>query len=148
MQILEESYEEEFALVGIYTNLEDYALAYALNESLRLHLRKAETDLVFSSEVIYPYFEWKDEMYDREWSLLINSCITTHQSASGNLFPEEPSFSNHLLVPEYKEVNFLLKVEPEALDAELLLKIKSIPKVIAAYVIETTKLKSKHNLIF
>jgi len=148
MRILEESYEVEFALVGIYTNLEDFALAYALNESLKLHLKRADTDLLFSSDIIYPYFEWKDKMYDREWSLLTNSCITSHKGTSSDLFPEEPSFSNHLLVPEHKEVNFLLKVEQEVMDSDLLLKIKAIPKVITAYVIETRNLKSKHNLIF
>lgn len=148
MRILEDSYAEEFALVGIYTGLEDYTLAYALNETLRLRLRRAVPDLSFSQSIFYPYFEWKDELYDQYWSLLTNSCITIHRSNQGDLFPEEPSFSNHLLVPEHKAVNFLLKVEEDVFDAEMVRKIKDIPGVITAYEIETANLKSKPNLIF
>jgi len=148
LRIFEECYEEEFALVGIYTGLEDYALAYALNKSLRLKLRRAESDLSFSSEIIHPFFEWKDELYDQNWSLLINSCITSHHSNQGDLFPEEPSFSNHLLVPEHKGVNYLLKAEQDALNDSLVRKIKAIPRIITAYIIETENLKSKPNLIF
>ncbi len=148
MRILEDFYAEEFALAGIHTGLEDYSLVYALNKTLKLHLRRAVADLSFTSGIFYPYFEWKDELYDRNWSLLTNSCITMHKGHSVDLFPEEPSFSNHPLVPEHKGVNFLLKTEEDALNVEVISKIKSIPGVITAYVIETVNLKSKTNLIF
>ncbi len=148
LRLLDDFYEEEFALAGIHTGLEDYSLAYALNRTLKLHLRRAVADLSFSSDVFYPYFEWKDELYDRNWSLLTNSCVTMHRSNSGDLFPEEPSFSNHRLLPEHKGVNFLLKTEEGVLNAEMISKIKAIPGVITAYVIETENLKSKTNLIF
>jgi hypothetical protein len=148
MRILEDAYAEEFALVGIHTGLEDYALAYALNENLKLRLRRVNTDLCFTSSVSYPFFEWKDELYDQTWSLLTNTCITEQKSFTGDLFPEEPSFSNHHLVPEHKGVNFLLKADEDVLNNETLRKIKAIPGVLTAYVIETANLKSKPNLIF
>jgi hypothetical protein len=148
MRILEDSYEEDFALVGIHTGLDDYALAYALNESLKIRLRRTGSDLAFSSEVSYPFFEWKNELYDQNWALLTNSCITSQKSHPGDLFPEEPSYSNHHLLPEHKGVNFLLKTDEEVLRPEMLNKIKAIPGVITAYVIQTENLKSKPNLIF
>lgn len=148
MRILEDSYAEDFSLVGIYTTMEDYALAYALNEKLKLRLRRAVSDLSFSSGIFYPYFEWKDELYDQSWSLLTNSCITERMSNTGDLFPEVPSVSNHLLVPEHKGVNFLLKAEEDILDADTVRTIKTIPGVITAFAIETANLKSKPNLIF
>ncbi len=148
MRLLEDSYAEDFALVGIYTSLEDYALAYALNDSLKIRLRRNVTDLTFSTEVTYPFFEWKDELCDQEWALFTNSCITSEKSDRSDLFPEEPSFSNHHLVPEHKGVNFVLKVEEEVLDSEMLKTIKGIPGVITAYAIQTENLKSKPNLIF
>ena len=147
MRLLEDSYAEEFALVGIYTSMEDHALAYALNESLKIRLRRTVRDLTFSPEVYFPFFEWKDELYDQDWALFTNTCITSQKSNGGDLFPEEPSYSNHHLVPEHRGVNFLLKVEEEVLDPEMLKRIKGMPGVITAYVIQTENLKSKPNLI-
>ncbi len=148
MRILEDFYAEDFALAGIHTSREDFSLVYALNKTLKLRLRRAVSDLSFSSNIFYPYFEWKDELYDRNWSLLTNSCITQHRGRSGDLFPEEPSFSSNALVPEYKGANYLLKTEEDVLNSEVITRIKSIPGVITAYVIETVNLKSKTNLIF
>lgn len=148
LQLYEDLYDEEFSLVGIHTNLEDYALAYALNEALKIRLKRVVEDLSFSSTISYPCFEWKDELYDQNWALFINTCITSHETKPNDLFPEELSYTSHQLVPEYKEVNYLLKMDDSELNADLLTKIKGIPKVVTAYAIETEKLKSKPNLIF
>jgi len=37
--------ETEFSLFAIHTNLEDYALAYALNKTFGLHLKRTHEDL-------------------------------------------------------------------------------------------------------
>jgi hypothetical protein len=148
LQLYEDLYDEEFSLVGIHTNLEDYALVYALNEVLKIRLKRAVEDLSFSSTISYPCFEWKDELYDQNWALFINTCITSQQTKPNDLFPEELSYTSHQLVPEYKEVNYLLKMDNSELNSVLLTKIKGIPKVVTAYSIETEKLKSKPNLIF
>jgi len=147
MRLLEDSYAEEFALVGIYTSLEDHALACSLNETLKIRLRRTNMDLAFSPEIHFPFFEWKDELYDQDWVLFTNSCITSQKSGGGDLFPEELSYSSHHLVPEHKGVNFLLKVEEEVSNPEMLKKIKGISGVITAYTIQTENLKSKPNLI-
>jgi hypothetical protein len=148
LRIYEDLYVEEFSLVGIHTSLEDHALVYALNGALKIHLKRTAKDLSFSSSISYPCFEWKDELYDRNWVLFINSCITSQQTSPAGLFPEELSYTSHQLVPEHKEVNYLLKMDEDGLNAALLQKIKAIPKVVTAYAIETEKLKSKPNLIF
>ncbi|NNJ88001.1 MAG: IPExxxVDY family protein [Eudoraea sp.] len=148
LRICEDLYDEEFSLVGIHTSLEDYALVYALNEVLKIRLKRSIEDLSFSSSISYPCFEWKDELYDRNWALFTNSCITAEQSKPNDLFPEEPSYTSHHLVPEYKEVTYFLKMDDYELNSVLLKKIKDIPKIVTAYTIETEKLKSKPNLIF
>jgi len=148
LRIYEDLYDEEFSLVGIHTNLEDFAIVYALNEVLKIRLKRSTKDLSFSSTISYPSFEWKDELYDRNWALFTNTCITSQQSKPNDLFPEELSYTSHQLVPEYKEVNYLLKLDDYELNSALLKKIKAIPKVVTAYAIETEKLKSKPNLIF
>lgn len=148
LRIHEDLYDEEFSLVGIHTSLEDYALVYALNEVLKIRLKRSAEDLSFASSISYPFFEWKDELYDHNWALLTNTCITSKETKPNDLFPEELSYTSHQLVPEHKEVNYLLKMDDYELNSALLKKIKAIPKVITAYAIETEKLKSKPNLIF
>jgi len=148
LRLHEDLYDEDFSLVGIHTSLEDYALVYALNEVLKIRLKRLEEDLSFSSTISYPCFEWKDELYDQNWALFINTCITSQETKPNDLFPDELSYISHQLVPEYKEVNYLLKMDESAFNSVLLKRIKAIPKVVTAYAIETEKLKSKPNLIF
>lgn len=72
--------------------------------------------------------------------------------SSGSLFEEEevrPLQVN--LVPEYKKVDFFLKIDEELNQKDLNLlvnAISQIPQVIAVYKIDTDLLKSKQNLIF
>jgi hypothetical protein len=148
LRIDDEVCEEVFTLVGIHTSMEDHALVYALNDCLRIRLRRAKNDLSFTKMTSYPYFEWKDELYDRTWTLLFNTCVIEAPNNPDNLFPNELSYTTHSLLPEYKEVDYLLKIDDEDPDTEVLKKIKSLPRVITAYMIDAEKLKSKPNLIF
>lgn len=72
--------------------------------------------------------------------------------SSGSLFEEEevrPLQVN--LVPEYKKVDFFLKIDEDLNQKDLNLlvnAISQIPQVIAVYKIDTDLLKSKQNLIF
>ena len=54
------------------------------------------------------------------------------------------------LIPEYKKVNYFLKIDNETVYNEKLIlnKIQEIPQVITAYSIDADQLKSKDNLIF
>jgi hypothetical protein len=54
----------------------------------------------------------------------------------------------HHLVPEHKDVDYLLKIDEEEMGTDILKEILTIPKVITAHDINTDTLKSKHNLIF
>lgn len=148
IKIYEDFCEDSFAVLGIHSGLEDYALGYALNQELRIHLRRLKNDLDISPRISYPIFEWRDELYDRNWTLLTNRCRTEEKSGLNDLFPNEPSYSMHHLVPEYKDADYLLKVDEEGMESDILKSIKAIPEVIAAYTIEIDRLKSKPNLIF
>jgi hypothetical protein len=52
------------------------------------------------------------------------------------------------LIPERKEVDYFLKMEGEEYGLKVLAVLLSVPKVITAYRLETSKLKSKYNLIY
>jgi nitrate reductase NapAB chaperone NapD len=62
----------------------------------------------------------------------------------------EPSYTTNYLIPEYKEVDYIIKIEGELTEADtnVLESVTNIPGMIAAYSLETNKLKSKKNLIF
>lgn len=148
LKIYEDFYEDSFTLLGIHTTLEDHALVYELNRYLDLRLKRSRTNLDITEEISYPLFEWKDELHHRNWTLLVNSCKTAQQSVLNDLFPNELSYTMHHLVPEHKDMDYLLKIDEEEMGTDILKDILEIPQVITSYDINTDTLKSKQNLIF
>ena len=52
------------------------------------------------------------------------------------------------LIPEKREVDYFLKVEGDEDPPGLLDKLLSIPRLVTAYRLDASGLKSKHNLIY
>jgi hypothetical protein len=148
--------ETNFSLIGIHCSLEDYRLAYLLNSHLNINLRRKSSDLDYNNgQVLYSIFEWENTNQLTTWNLVSNSCkLETFEAyTQDSLFPDKEKLSRiHYLVPEYKTVNYLLKIdsELEAVNSvkSVLLKIQKITQIITAYNIHVPKLKSKDNLIF
>ncbi|MBT8181796.1 MAG: IPExxxVDY family protein [Eudoraea sp.] len=141
--------EENYVLIALHSDLEDYALAYALNDALKISLKRSETDLDISNETSFPIYEWKDRLNERYWTLIINTSIKEEYLEVDNLFSNETSTTVYHILPEYKDVDYLLKIEQEEDEADsgIMDSILEIPKIITAYQIETDNLKSKQNLI-
>ncbi len=142
--------EDAVSLIAIHSSLEDYALAYAINQSLKSSFKRTLSDLEMAENVSFPIFDWKNKVNDEYWTLITNSQITKEESNEGGLFINEPLHKRHHLIPEHKEVDYFLRIEPETIsDIEQILKlILTIPKVLTAYTVDSTELKSKNNLIF
>ena len=67
--------DEEFTLIGIHCNIEDYRLAYLLNQSLEISLIRKEKDIDNNNqETNYSIFEWEDQTQLNIWNLVSNSC--------------------------------------------------------------------------
>jgi len=148
-------YDDCFDLIALHSSLENYALAYALNNTLKSSFRRRRKDLEILGHVTVPIFEWKDDLNDRYWTFFTNKGVHRDLESQNNLFKEEPSFSSHYLVTEYREVDYFLKIELDGCDGyrqtvqtNTVEKLLGISKVITAYPIDTQKLKSKNNLIF
>jgi hypothetical protein len=141
--------EENYVLIALHSDLEDYALAYALNDALKISLKRSKTDLDISNETSYPIYEWKDKLNERDWTLIINTSIKEEYLEVDDLFSNETSTTVYHILPEYKDVDYLLKIEQEENEADkgIMDSILKIPKIITAYQIETANLKSKQNLI-
>jgi hypothetical protein len=140
--------ETVFSLFAIHTNLADHSLAYALNETIGLRLRRTSSDLELNTDGFFVAFEWKDEASYREWTLFRNRGTGDEQLSSEGLFKDAPETRGRWLIPEKREVDYFLKLEGEEGSLRVLPALLTIPRVITAYRLETTKLKSRYNLIY
>lgn len=143
-------YEDSFALIAVHCSLEDFTLAYTINKYLKCSFKRRKQNLVFSNTLSLPVFEWKDTMNDRYWTLMPNSGHAEEANDNSGFFADVTSLTKKHLIPEYKNVDYFIKLEQEDLESEddILKSIISIPKIITAYTVDADALKSKNNLIF
>jgi len=143
-------YDESFSLIAIHSNLEDYAITYAINSSCGLYLKRMKKDLRLDGKMSFSVFDWDDEMSEMYWTLISNKCEVEEEMPSLGLFDNNVSRRTDYLVKERKEVDYFLKVDSidEALFLKKIKSINTIAKVITAYPLDTQNLKSKRNLIF
>ncbi|MFB9051887.1 IPExxxVDY family protein [Formosa undariae] len=145
----------DYILIAIHSRLEDYRLAYYINSKLKLNLVRRAQDIDYKYfSAAYPIFEWKDDLNLITYNLVSNICKREEDSlhSSGSLFAnEEKIIKSYNLVPELKNVDYLMKITKEDLQiSEQLIvnKIQQIPEVITTYMVNVDQLKSKDNLIF
>ncbi|APG60729.1 IPExxxVDY family protein [Christiangramia salexigens] len=156
-KMLLEVEDEQFYLIAIYSSLEEYKMAYSINKYLNIRLERERRDIDFEYaeyQAIYALFSHKDPNTYYNFFLVANKFKGEPKRilSSGSLFEEEEVRPQEVyLVPEYKKVDFFLKISEEMKQKEfnkLLTKIGQIPQVQAAYAVDTDQLKSKQNLIF
>jgi len=154
--ILDDVFEEAlYTLIAIHCTIEDYRLAYLLNKHLGINLTRERLDLEYNkSKSTYSIFEWEDNKQLTTWSLVANICKTEEiqQVSQESLFSNEELITKtYNLIPEYKRVNYFLKIDNQynfSKEAYILNSILSIPQIATAYSIDVNQLKSKDNLIF
>jgi len=149
-KIIDDFYEDSFTLLALHSSMEDYAIVYALNSCLKSNFKRLAKDLDLTEHISFPIFEWRDQQNDSYWTLIANNSSQEESLIGNDLFANEPSYTKHHLVPEYKDADYLLKIEHDDDDLEevLIKQLQTIPKIITAYILEVDTLKSKNNLIF
>lgn len=150
--------DESFELLAIHCSEEEYKLAYLLNFHLGIRLARRRTDLDFTTEVgliAFPIYDFEDTHQHSCYHLVANKCHSVEKSfhGAGDLFGLEPfeKSNTHYLFPEFKKVDYFLKVysDFESLSLrEIISRINQIKEVISAYTIDLREIKSKNNLIF
>jgi len=143
-------YDDNFQLIAIHSDLEDYAMGYAINSNCGLHLKRMKSDLQFDKDLSFSVFEWDDEMSDTYWTLISNKCSQEVNVPSYGFFENNTALKTDYLIKEKKEVDYFLKVDTDngLRLTEYVKPINMISNVITAYPVETQSLKSKRNLIF
>lgn len=147
--------EIDYSLIAVHTTLEDYHLAFLINSQLKISLKKDKEEIISNSdsvEAAFTKFSFEDEKCGLLWSLIQNQkWIETKQPQDGFFVFEEPQKKKVFLLPEFKNVDYFLKIEEMETDDQAVTistKIQQIDKVTAAFIIDTERIKSKNNLIF
>ena len=143
-----------YSLLAVHCEMEDFRLAYFLNQSLATRLSRTKEDLDFlTSLATFSVFEWSNPLLQTDWHLIKNNCLVEKVAVSEGLFLEtnDKSWVKHSLIPEHNSVDYLLKIDNGGgfiNEKEILNKIQKISKVSTAYSIDVSQLKSKEHLIF
>jgi ribosomal protein L28 len=154
---LEEFDEIDYQLIAIHSSLEDYRLAYYINQNLPINLKKENCNIQISNkegETQFTRFVFEDSK-DIVWNLVQNKndVFVPSQNSNQGLFAETNNkFSTKIyLIPEFKNVDFFFKIENGEVNidvSKITNCLKKIDRVSTVYAVEVEKIKSKNNLIF
>jgi len=111
---------EAFYLCAIHANIPSYKMAFLLNKHLGLHLKHAEKEVIVNNaedqQEIYPKYVFDDSTHYITYTLVKNKCVldTINTSQVNNLFTiEGTTHEVKKLISDYKNVDYLLKIEAE-----------------------------------
>lgn len=150
--------EIDYFLIAIHTSLEDYRLAYFINQKLSINLGKSKNEIqinIKEGETNFSRFYYYDKEKTISWNLIQNEneVIQQRKDNSQNLFSNTilEISTKVYLIPEFKKVNYFLKIE-NVQETMNITKIQSILNTIdnisTVYTVDTNQIKSKNNLIF
>jgi hypothetical protein len=152
--LVDEFYDDNYKLIAIHSRLEDFRLAYLLNQSLQLNLVRRSDDLDFEYlKSSYSIFEWNNEAEYVTWNLVSNVCKKEEDSlySTGLFQTKEKVLKTFNLIPEFKKVDYFIKISDETQNVNekvILKKLQYIPQIITSYAVDPLKIKSKDHLIF
>lgn len=155
--VLDEVFEQPYKLIAIHSSVEDFKLAYLLNKHLNLRLTRTPKDIDLHMEaehVLFAHFLYEDQQKYCTYHLVSNISRREAMSGSGEdslFFGEQLAVKKSYLLPEFKQVEFLVKIEDEldAVSEKLLIsRILEIQQISTAYAIDFDRIKTKENLIF
>jgi hypothetical protein len=152
---IDEFDEVDYELIAIHTSLEDYRLAYFLNQKLPIFLSKSKNEIQINIKegiTFFSRFIYENANTDCCWSLVQNKNeVTTLSTNNQNLFGDT-SFevaTKAFLLPELKKVDYFLKIENSDAEMEkIIASMNTISQIATVYCVDSNNIKSKNNLIF
>lgn len=150
--------EIDYYLIAIHTSLEDYRLAFFINQLLPINLSKSTNEIhinIKEGETSFSRFYYYDNEKAITWNLIQNKneVIQQKKGISQNLFSNvtmEVS-TKVFLLPEFKKVDYFLKIEniEDTMSVSTIQTIlNKIDNISTLYTVDTNQIKSKNNLIF
>ncbi len=155
---LEEFDEVDYELIAIHSSLDDFRLAYFINQKLPIVLSRNKDEVavtVKEGDAFFSKYTFEEENTDRLWSLIQNKndIFLTQKNAKQNLFLNSIDVISRkvFLISEHKKVDFFLKIENNCAELqveEIVDQLKQIERISAVYSLIPENIKSKNNLIF
>lgn len=152
---IDEFDEINYDLIAIHTSLEGYRLAYFINQKLPVLLGKNADGIPASSnegDTCFSRFTYENEETETAWNLIQNKNeikVSRKKPASGDLFATADVTTRIYLLPEFKKVDYFLKVEnPLENTNDIIDRLHTIDRVSTVYTVDVNQVKSKNNLIF
>jgi hypothetical protein len=151
---IDEFDEVNYELVAIHTSLEDYHLAYFINQKLPIILNKNKNEIQASTkdgEAWFSRYTYENTEHDIAWDLIQNKneVRIPRKSNDGNLFDTADIARRVYLLPEFKKVDYFLKIENAVENtAEIINNLNAIDRISTLYLVNANQIKSKNNLIF
>ena len=148
---LEDFSTTEYELIAIHTSIESTKLAFLLNKNLntRFHFFDTIDKTEKNEKGSFDRFLFLDLETDNSWNLIENKSIIKVENNSSWLFEDHEQYM--FMIPEYKKVDFILKIDTEDnfvdID-EINQTISKIDSISLSYTIDKNKIKTKSNLIF
>lgn len=149
--------EADYQLIAIHTTLENYRVAYFINQNLPVLLHRNKKDILTGTErqkAGFPNFYFEDTKKEIFWTLIENKreISLPQKNKTFTLFKEEQEFSNAIyFLPEFKNVDFFLKIECDESQidiSKITSKLNTIDQIATVYAVDKSRVKSKNNLIF
>ena len=146
-------FPENYHLIAIHSDLDEYRLAFFLNEKLNISLKRKYNDISLNhNEASYSIYDYLDEGMFLNWVFFSNKSLvidkTTNEALS--LFNQESFVQNEIsLINQPKGVDYFLVIENvknKIYVEKVLRKISEIREVITSF-ISDKKLENKENLI-
>jgi hypothetical protein len=155
---IDEFDEIDYCLIAIHTSLEDFRLAYFINQHLPINLSKSKDEIHINVKVGETYFS-RFYFYDEEkctsWNLIQNKneVIGREKRIKQDLFSNsaQETITKVFLLPELRKVDYFLKIENSEYKTQVLniiTKLKAIKNIATIYSVDAQTIKSKNNLIF
>lgn len=147
-------FPENYHLIAIHSDLDEYRLAFFLNKKLNINLKRKRDDIYFTDQnASYSSYEFLDKVKFLKWIFFSNKSLVLENSMDQNinLFNNENLVKNEIvLLSNHKFVDYFLIIENIAdrtYVKKILKKISEIRGIITSFITEN-KLDNKENLIF
>ena len=147
-------FPENYHLIAIHSDLDEFRLAFFLNKKLNIGLKRKNNDIYFSEQdANYSSYEFLDDTKYLKWIFFSNKSLVSEKSPDQDLslFGKGSTALNEInLLSQQKSVDYFLIIENIANKTyidKVLKKISEISGVITSFLSEN-KLENKENLIF
>ncbi len=147
-------FSENYYLIAIHSDLDEFRLAFFLNDKLSIGLIRKNNDIILhENKSNYSIYEYLDGAMFLKWIFFSNKSLVEEKTSNNellNLFSQENIVQNEIsLINQPKGVDFFLVIENvknKIYVEKVLKKISEIRGVITAF-ISDKKLENKENLI-